>query len=248
MSSHDDYLATIEAITAIPDEQVKRPTIPVDVFLQEAENTHRWCLPDKDPLVAAGLDWTLVESLPVRAGAARESQSLWFKARFSREEAEKAWLAESPAAYELRDGLLHHFRFAFRNQPDLLNRVSEVADGNGHADMIQDLHDLASLGTDHPDLLQAIGFDMTQLDQAAAMADEMADLLSQAHVERIDSSQECIIRDKAYTYLKQALDEIRACGQYVFWRDDERIKGYVSQYIKSRNRKKSAAPKAPGEN
>lgn len=29
-------------------------------------------------------------------------------------------------------------------------------------------------------------------------------------------------RDKASTHLKQAVDEIRECGQYVFWRDEAR--------------------------
>ena len=43
-----------------------------------------------------------------------------------------------------------------------------------------------------------------------------------------------------YSTMKQAVDEIRATGQYVFWRDEDRKKGYVSQYLKRvRNRGKS---------
>ena len=38
-------------------------------------------------------------------------------------------------------------------------------------------------------------------------------------------------------HVKQALDEVRACGQYVFWRDDSRLKGCVSQYFKNRRKK-----------
>jgi hypothetical protein len=245
MSSQEDYAAKLPEIQAIPDDQVKIHIMPVDAFLQEAENTYQWCQQDKTQLVAAGLDWNLVDDLRVRAGALREAQTLWFKVRFTREEADKEWLEKSVAAYDLRDQLLHDFRFAFRKQPDLMNRVGDVADGAGHADMIQDLYELASLGRDHIDLLQAISFDSTLLDTAALTADELADSLSRATTEREDNSAEKIIRDKAFAYLKLALDEIRACAQYVFWRDEERLKGYVSQYYKRRRSRKSAAEKTP---
>jgi len=57
-----------------------------------------------------------------------------------------------------------------------------------------------------------------------------------------------IIRDKAYTYTKQALEEIRVCGQFVFWRDPKRLRGYTSQYFKilrKKNSSKNGAEDAP---
>jgi len=41
-----------------------------------------------------------------------------------------------------------------------------------------------------------------------------------------------VVRDQAYTHLKQAVDAVRACGQYLFWRNDERLKGYASRYLR----------------
>jgi len=107
--------------------------------------------------------------------------------------------------------------------------------------MIQDLNDLSVLGKANPEPLAAIGFDATLLDTAAATADEMAALLSEATVVRSDLNTERVIRDKAFTYVKQALDEIRNCGQYVFWHDEERVRGYSSQFLK--NRRKKYGPK-----
>ena len=46
--------------------------------------------------------------------------------------------------------------------------------------------------------------------------------------------------DKAYTHLKEAVDAIRDCGQFVFWKDQDRAKGYASEY-KRQSRK--ATPK-----
>lgn len=147
MSSAEDYAAKIAAIEAIADDQVKSPNMQVDVFLQEAENTVKWAQDDKDKLIAAGLDWTLVDDMPVRAGALREAQSLWYKERFARKDAQKEWNEKSPDAYDLRDTLLHVFRYAFRNVPDLTSRINAIADGAGHADMIQDLNDLSLVST-----------------------------------------------------------------------------------------------------
>jgi hypothetical protein len=41
-------------------------------------------------------------------------------------------------------------------------------------------------------------------------------------------------RDRAFTYLKQAIDEIRECGRFVFWRNPDRLKGYTSDYWKQK--------------
>lgn len=230
MSSTEDFQAKINEINTFPENKIKKPNMPIDVFLQEVENIVKWVEDDKEKLESAGLDWTLVTELPTWAGALREAQSLWFKERFTREEAEKEWKEKVPEAYDLRNKLIHDFRFAFRNNDDLLNRVSAIADGTGHADMIQDLNDLSVLGKDNTELLTAINFDLSQLDDAAAMAEEMSTLLSQVNVDRTKLNEDKLIRDKAYTLTKTSLDEIRACGQYLFWRDKDRLKGYASEY------------------
>lgn len=239
MSNSEDYAAKLAEIEAIPNDQVKAPNIPVDVFLQEVENTIKWVIPDQTKLTAAGLDSTLVEDLPIRAGALREAQSLWNTIRFSQEEAQKQWNEQSPGAFDLRDTLLHTFRYAFRNDDSLKTQVDQIANGAGNADMIQDLNDLALLGNAHTDLLTVVGFDLTTLATAATTSTGMANLLSQATVDRSTPNAERIIRDKAYIFTKQVLDEIRVCGQFVFWRDPERLRGYVSQYFKTLRKKNS---------
>ncbi len=232
MSNQDDYQAKLATITAIVAEDTKSPAIPIDVYLQEAENLYHWSQDDQAQLTGAGLDWALVQDIPVRAGALREAQSLWFKERFTREEAEKQWNEQSPEGYDLRTRLLHSFRYAYRDAEDLLSRVSAIADGNTHADMIQDLNDIAVLGKENIVPLQAINFDVALLDEAATTADVLSDLLAQATTDREENSSARVIRDQAYSHLKEAVDAVRACGQYVFWRNDERLKGYGSRYFR----------------
>ncbi|WP_321288176.1 hypothetical protein [uncultured Sunxiuqinia sp.] len=230
MANIDDYNAKLADIQAIPDHDVKEPSIPVDVFLQEAENLHHWSLGDSDPLKVVGITMAMIKDLPVRAGACREAQSVWNKDYRSQQEAQREWAVQSPLAYDLRNDLLQSLRFAYRKDESLLSRVSAITDGTGHADMIQDLNDIAVLGRENPDPLTAIGFDLASLDEAATRADELADLLAEANGDKADFNESKVIRDKAYTHLKVLVDEIREAGKYAFRNDKNRLKGYSSQY------------------
>ena len=230
MANIEDYNARLDTIRAIPDEETNEPSIPVDVFLQEAENLHHWSLDDAAQLAVVGITGEMITDLPVRAGACREAQSIWNKDYRSQQEAQKEWAKQSPVAYDFRNDLLASMRFAYRKDESLLSRVSAITDGNGHADMIQDLNDIAVLGRENPDPLTAIGFDLIQLDLAATRADELADLLAEANGDKADFNESKVIRDKAYTHLKVLVDEIREAGKYVFRNDKSRLKGYSSQY------------------
>ncbi len=235
-SSNEDFVQKLPVIQAIPDNDTMVPnTIPVDTYVQEAENLYHWCTDDREILTANGLDWTLAEDLLIRAGALRYAQSQWMKKRFNHKETERAWMRRSPEAYDYRNELIHTFRFAYRRKPDILGRVDTIADDYGHADMIQDLMDLAVLGKANTAPLEAINFDLTKLDTAETLADEMSELLGATTAERAESNEAVSLRNKAYTHLKEAVDEIKNYGQYLFWRDEERIRGYSSAYLKRKN-------------
>jgi hypothetical protein len=237
MSNADDYESILNIITEIPNQDQKSPAMPVEVFAKEAEYLVKWAQDDKEALMGRGLDWNLVTDMPVRVGAMREADSRWYNLRFSQAEAAKAWSEESDDAYDFRNILLHEFRHAYREDQAMLTKVSGIADGSGHADMIQDLNDLAVLGKANIEPLQATRFDTTELDRAAQLSDVLGDLLASAEVDRETNNVTRIIRDQAYTYLKQAVDEVRAVGQFVFWRDEQRLKGYASNYFRKRNGK-----------
>ncbi len=233
--SKEDYDVKQSAIEAIGKDDVKEPDMPVSVALQEAEDLKEWCLSDKEALIKAGLDWTLVDDLPQRIGACRYIQSQWQKDFLTQEEAQKEWKLQSPAAYSLRDELVHHFLHAFHAIPDLLGKTQKIADGSGHPDMIQDLSDLSVLGKANPEPLKKINLDITLLDKAAVLSEEMASLLAKANGQKLGDNNLKITRDKAYTYMKLAVDEIRRNGKYAFWRTPEREKGYVSKFYQKKN-------------
>ena len=110
MSNAENLASCMDAILAIPTDQVLEPNIPVDVFVQEAENLVHWSKEDLPQLSQAKVNAAKIEELNTRAGACREAQSLWVKDRRSVKDAQRQWNEESPAAYDLRDELLHTYR------------------------------------------------------------------------------------------------------------------------------------------
>lgn len=225
-------LDQLQELSSMPAEQVKDPTMPVDVFLQEAENLYHWIQPDKEALVQAGLSEDLLEDLNLRASLLRHAQGVWTKELNSRQEAAQLWKEKSPAAFELRDNIVHTFLYAYRKHDAVLEQTRNVAEGAGAPDMIQDLVNLAYIGNGNPEPLQAINFDFTQLEKGVDTAEEMADLLARVNGEKGSEKEPKLMRDRAFWFLKEAVDEIRACGKYLFWKNPEKVKGYTSAYYK----------------
>ena len=230
MSTTPEYDELLPLIEAIQPAEVMILNMPVAVFIQEAEYLGHWCKDDQEMLIRVGLDWELVNSLPIRSLACSQAQALWMKDSKSRPKSMQDWKEKSPEAFTLRDHMIHSFRFAFRRHENLLKTVNEIAEGNSNSDLVQDLNDLSLLGKANLDLLTGIGFESELLDTAALLAENMTNLLAAMNSEHKKGRESVIIRNKAYTYLKQAVDEIRICGKFAFRHNPDRQKGYASDH------------------
>lgn len=227
----NDLEQVMDALLAIPKDEVKKPNIPVSIYVQEAVNLAVWSNEDKENLINVGLDSTLIDDLKIRAGACRDAQSNWVKDYKAMKEAEREWLKKAPDAFKLRDRLIDDFRYAYRKDDSVLSKVAIIADGTSREDMLQDLNDLSVLGKANIAPLEAVKFDLSKLDLAAETVNEMSNLLASAKGEN-GASEQLDIRNRSYTYLKQAVDELRAAGKYVFAEDESRFIGYRSEFLK----------------
>ena len=222
----------LPVLIAIPKDELKKLDMPSAAVAQDALYTYKWCLADKSMLVARKLEWKMVENIPVLVMAFEEAQSNWNNVRFGREETMKMWMKVSPYGYELRDTLLHEYNYAYESYPEYQTRVQAVAEGTGDADMIQDLNDLVVVGRENSVPLTDTGFDFTLIDKAATLCEELGNLRAEASVDKAAYREKKLIRDQAYTHLMKVVGKVRQCGQFVFWKDEERRSGYVSQYKK----------------
>ena len=61
--SKENYQNKLPVLEALSPEEVRLPVIPVDVYLQEAEDLHVIAVEDKRALTGAGLDWNAREAV-----------------------------------------------------------------------------------------------------------------------------------------------------------------------------------------
>ncbi len=245
--SEELITAKLDEINSSTELEPTKPTLPVSIALQEAENLFDWCTKDKEALVMAGLDWSLVDDLQTRAGALRVAQAKWSSEYKSYQDCQAEWKIEAPAAFNMRDELVHHFYHALFNNPNEYAKVQRIDEGTTNADMIQDLMDLSELGMKHTTELESIGMDLALLDDARAKSFELAELLAKVNGSVQETSPTLEIRDKAFVHLKVAVDEIRRVGQYVFWRNNLKLKGYVSRYFRTINQRSRKKEEELGE-
>jgi len=228
MSYQDDFTLWKDQIESLSSNLVKLPSQPIDDFVASIETLAVNANKDRDALTAAGMDATLIDDLVSLSGALRHCQALWMSEYRARQEAQKEWLEQSPLAYELRDELLHHFSFAYREYDDINKKVMRIREGASHADMVQDLVELAILGEKYPDPLTAINFDLASLEQARTVSHTMSELLAAANGAAGTASENKTMRDKAFTLLFEKAKTIREYGQYVFWRDESKKENYFA--------------------
>lgn len=231
MDYQNDFETWQERIEALPATEVKYPNQPIDEVAASAEILGVEATIDRDALLGAGAIADYITDLPSLSGALRYCQAQWMSEYLARKDAKKEWQEKSPTAYDLRDELLHHFKFAYRNNSDILTKVMRINKGNGQLDMIQDLIELAVLGEKYPDPLTAIGFDISRFSSIKTLAHSLSELLAAANGSSNESSNIKLQRDKAYTLLAIRMSSIREYGRYVFWKDESRKEKYYNNYM-----------------
>ena len=218
-----------KSLEAIPLNEVKRPIIPVDVFIQEAHNLYVWIRADLTKLYAAGVDKSLVESLSDRIDALQLAQSEWIKYRESRKTILLNQKKVRAEALQVKNDLVAALRFAFREDDDVQRSVNDIMKGASNADLVQDLSDLAVLAKSHTHGLEAIGFEIKKIKLASGLVSKLANATALWNVERM-STEAKELRDRAYTHLLEAVHIIRVTGRFVFRDDKVRITGYRHRY------------------
>lgn len=92
-------------------------------------------------------------------------------------------------------------------------------------------------------MVEQINFDIALLDEAAELSAYLGNLLGSVSTDTDAAAAARIIRDKSYYYLKNVIQAVRACGQYVFRNDKVHLEEYTCPLIpKKVGRRKKEEP------
>lgn len=247
--SQADLEAMRSVLSSIASVDVDEPDIPVATVLQEAHDLNALL---REPrvrtrLLEAGLGGAELEKLPIAEGALRAAQSEWAVVRErGKSDAQKDREARGAA---LRSELVAACRWNLRDDRKAMAVLSAVQEGEGVADLVQDLEDLAALASLH---LQRFVADQTfdpvaQSEAARSLAAEIRAGLSESRqTTPQDAAKE--LRDRAYTYLDDLSARVREAGRYVFRRDPVTAARFGSAYKRRKRRRAGGGGGTPAPN
>jgi len=234
-NSQESYEKLRQVIEAIPDEKIVTPTMPASDVIGEAEELLKVATEDRDMLLKGGLNSEYIDSLPDRIGAYAVAESEYNAVAFAKSDAIKEWKKIEPEAVELKQSLMHYLRFVFKrnNMTAELKSIAEIAKGRGRRDLMLDMMDLHKLAEKHTDLLTTVGVAPSIVDEAAVMFEKLRNILGDINMQPEEVEAKRSMVRKAYTYLWEAVDNIREFGQFVFWKDEKKTDQYRSDFFQN---------------
>jgi hypothetical protein len=230
-SSEEAYNKHLPKFSSIPNQDIKTPKMARDDVIGESEELKITAHEDEEVLDRAGCPRKFIRTLDERIGAFAHASSVYENSEFTKTEAKKQWLEMEGPAHDLKWDIIHDFRHALRRNPDELKYVEKIAEGQGRRDLVLDFKDIAVLGKRNQGALEAIHFDTARLVEAESLHDRLSNLLSEANMSPEEVEDLKTLTWQAYTYLQEAVSEIRENGQYVFWKNPERLDLYKSDHF-----------------
>ncbi len=233
-TSLDDFNESKEEIDSVKEDQIISINMPFKHYLQEVQVIIRRLIKEKKVLETGGMDFTKVERADKLTGACRELYSLMYMVTIGQSEFRTNLEEADELIYDLKEAML----FAFKDHPELLLKLSNILDGNSYADMFQDLNDFATLGRNNKELLNAIGYDMANVERAAELSKKLSDLYAQVTIDRSSPPDMTITRNKAFTLLKKAIDNLNSQARYILRANKEKATLFTIRPPQKRNVKK----------
>jgi hypothetical protein len=234
--------ALMERLKAIPAVDLDQPDMPMSVALQEASDLAVLVNTElvRNRLVAVGCQGETLALLPKVVDATRAAQSEWAVSRDrSKGEAQRN---RETAGDALRADLIAACRFNLRHNRTAQATLDAIVQGEGVADLVQDLKDLGALIERHTEAFAADQtFDPSRAAESArSLAADIEAGLSGTRATR-DQDQAKLVRDQAYTLLDDLMAEVRNAGKYAFRKEPAMAAKFTSQYLRRKRRRRASA-------
>ena len=221
-SPEEHFKELIDAITAIPEDELAPINMPPEEAMHEGKRAAALVAKYKDRLLQSDIDPVLLDSINPRAEAYAFSVAQCDAFIKDEEQNKEMYKVKKKQGYALRKKLLDSLTYLFRKHPGLLDSLARIRNGRGILEMVKDLLSLYKLANDQKEILENNpSFDMALVGQAMNLHEGLADLSSQIAIDPEKINKANAICAKAWTYLWEALEEIYPAGRYVFMDEPE---------------------------
>ncbi|HEX2734871.1 MAG TPA: hypothetical protein VHM70_24865 [Polyangiaceae bacterium] len=217
----------------VPEDALAEPRVRISVVLAEADELlgilqQTWV---RQRLAATGLTSERMDLLGPARVALQEAQRRWLGAFASeKEEAEALQFGQ-----DLRDELLSACHWNLRGK-DVTGSLARISDSTDPMELGLDLRELIELVREHS---SSFGGDRTfRFEETLGRADVVAKRLASMG-ERPVGHETAEIRQRAFAFLSQLMDELRQAGKHAF-RGTREARSLFSSDLQLRRRTRAA--------
>jgi hypothetical protein len=216
---YDDFVSLKPVFDEIREDHIKNPGMPAKHYMQQCLALHQRLEKEKETLAAGGMALDVVAKIPAMVGACRETFSQHSMITFPDNTSQRAFAVAYKECEALLYDLIEAMRYAFRNYPELIARIRIIKEGSSYADAIQDLNDVAVLGRENRELLEAVNYDTSTIDQAARLAKTLGELRAKATVDNSTDPTLRLNRARSFSLLKSTIDELALQARFILRAD-----------------------------
>jgi hypothetical protein len=221
-------------VAALPPEAAETlPSASVDVLVLEAEQIARaGAKLARELAKLPGFDMSDLELLEPVAEEVAQAERAWRKARLA--EAADGHKESRKEAERLRASLLAAGRYLFRKDDRALRELDAIAEGDGIADLIADLRELATFVRARAAVFAAApGLDGDLPARLTELADELARV-----PDRSEALEAQARRNQLVAVLEGMLKEVRAAARFLLRDKPKRLGPFLSLSAKERARRR----------
>jgi hypothetical protein len=238
MAISEKLQKVVDDVKSQPETVAKEIDIPIVFALQIATTICERADRDKVYLQKCKYDVTNIEKISLLIDALRHLASVYSEIRFDQPEMYKSFIKLREEAEFLRFEMLCALDLIAAEDENLKATIGRIREGGSNADLIQDLSDLLVICESNKALLDGIGFDMSILEKVQEVYPELSKLLAKATLDRSESPELRIDRDKAFGMLIKNLTTLNNYGKYAFRLNAAKASAYSINYTPRKRTKK----------
>jgi hypothetical protein len=245
MKITEEVQQLISKIDAMPEKVAEDIDIPIRLFTQTTALILEAARRDQEVLKENKYDISKLDEIELHIDALTCQQAIFNDVRFDNPETARQFNEEREEGIEIRYELLAAMGCAFAEDPNLMAKLSRIREGGSNADLIQDLMDIKAICESNLELLNTVKYEESYLERIPTLSKSLLSLLSKATLDRSESPEVRILRDKIYTILKKMVIKLSRTGLYAFRHKPKYASRYSMTYTpRGRKPKKKNTPKA----
>lgn len=221
-----------QTITAIGTDRLRPRFDSMEDLFEQTSQLITYVREDRAAFEAIPrFDISIIDTLEDRLNALIYLFGYYTEVALNKSEAREQWDALEPQAHQLKRDIIESLRFIYEELGDdkRLKELTEIAIGTGRKDLFCDFAQLSGVAVRDKAHLISMGLPETIVEDTDAIRDQLLPLFGSLEATPEEVEKRALMVQQSFTWLDEAVSEIRRYGKFAFRNDAEKQERYKNQ-------------------